>query len=382
LSRKILLIMTLLVVISTSSCEPDTIPEPSQEETASEASTYPAVWTTPSATTTPTTSPTPIPQLPLLQTRANQFVDEEEIPVVLHGIAIVDPILLESGQNQSLGRWEEEIFQTLHAWGADVVRLPVHPPNYRQAGVDHSLQVLDQAVEWAAENDLYVIIDFHGLGFPPDGTYASEWAATDVDEIIDFWQTISEHFTGNNVVAFYEIFNEPGRETSGLANLDDWRTWKAFCEQVIEVIRENDPDTIILIGALNFGNNLYPVWQDPIDAPNIGYTCHPYPGQSRWIDWETAFGRVAEDYPVFLTEFGFEVSQFSAEFIRETSFAGPGRYRDALMAYTEELGIGWVAWVFSDQWTPRMLKDTSYTPSEFGEFVREQLLRYAGDDSP
>lgn len=310
-------------------------------------------------------------------TIGNQFVDDQGNQVTFHGVAIVDPLILASGERPELGVWEEELFETIHNWGADIVRLPIHPPNFRDIGENRTLEILEQAVQWAEKSRLYIIIDFHGLGFPPDGTNMVDWAATDEQETIEFWKCISGYFAGNRIVAFYELYNEPGRETSGRSTSTDWLIWKTFCENVIDVIREKDPDKIILVGALNYGNNLYHARTNPVNRPNVGYTCHPYPGQSRWITWDDAFGRTAEEYPVILTEFGFENHQTEDQLINEASFAGPGRYRDELMKYTENRGIGWVAWVFSDQWTPRLLDGPDYKPSEFGEFVQKKLMEYS-----
>jgi len=371
MSRKLFFVLILAAAVFTSACgltggNPATIPTSTPETTVA-----------PTPAPTPEPTPTPPPPPPMIQTEGDHFVDDEGNTVVLRGIALMDVLLLASQYQPQLGHWDENLFRELHEWGATVVRFPIHPPNYHDVGAEGTLGVLDQAVEWARKYDLYVIIDFHGIGFPPDDFSLFDWAATDVEEMTDFWDQVSRHFAGDNTVAFYEIYNEPGRNHDGMATAQDWQDWKKLAESTIDMIRHNDPDTVVIVDALDFGNNLSPMLVDPIEKPNIAYSCHPYPAQSRWIDWDTAFGDMAEAYPVILTEFGYENAADADELIKEENYAGEGRYRDDLMAYTAERGIGWVAWVFSADWGPRMLTDIdTYAPTEYGAFIRDRLQFY------
>jgi len=325
---------------------------------------------------TPTFSPTTIPQPAQLRVLRNRFVNEDGNTVILRGIAIMDPVLLASRRNPSLGNWREKIFQVISEWGANIVRIPVHPPMFYDYGVTKSLRVLDQAVEWAAKYNLFVIIDYHGLGFPPDVYNATEWAATTEEELIHFWGIVPERYEGNNVVAFYQYYNEPKRDNSRRLLIEDWLLWKEFSEKVIDVIREKDPDTIIIVSAMKGGNDLSFALDAPIERPNIAYEVHPFPGQSRWCPWDKCLGKVSEVYPV-IVEYGFDNETWVDEFLQESSFVGPERYRDAVMEYVNERGLCWTTWVFSHDWTPRMLLDTDFTPSEFGQFVKDQLLLQA-----
>jgi endoglucanase len=376
----IMLSSMCFVVLLSVSCRQD-LPEEASSNTVTTTS-IPTSTNEPTKTPTVTPSPTqmPIPQPPLLQVEGNRFVDEKGDTVQLRGVAITEPLMLASGDHTHLGEWEEELFEVLYEWGAEVIRIPINPPNFSNYGATRSLKVLDQAIEWAGKYGMYIIIDFHGLGFPPDGYNKYDWAATSESGMINFWKTISRRYAGNNTVAFYEIYNEPGRERDGPARLDDWLTWKELSERVIAAIRENDNETIVIVGGMSYGNDLSFVLQAPIEGANIAYATHPYPGTSRWTTWSKAFGDVPEYYPVILTEFGFDNEQSSDEFLQESSFVGSGRYRETLMEYIEEHGLSWTAWVFSHVWTPRMLTDRDYTPSELGRFIKEQLSLH-GDGS-
>ena len=76
-----------------------------------------------------------------------------------------------------------------------IVRIPVHPVAWRERTPEKYLELLDQAVEWCTD-----------LGME---LFQNPMYNTTKQETYQFWRTIAQHFSGNNTVAFYEIFNEP-----------------------------------------------------------------------------------------------------------------------------------------------------------------------------
>ena len=114
-------------------------------------------------------------------------------------------------------------------------------------------------------------------------------------------------------------------------------------EDLIGIVRANDPGTIPLVGGLDWSYDLSGVREDPVRAEGIAYVTHPYPQKrSRpWEPkWEETWGFVADTYPVFATELGF----MSAD--------GPGAhipviadesYGEAIVAFFEARGISWAA---------------------------------------
>jgi aryl-phospho-beta-D-glucosidase BglC (GH1 family) len=160
---------------------------------------------------------------------------------------------------------------------------------------------------------MYVIIDFHSAGWFPDNWYLDEGADTTVEEWTGFWKTISSRYANNDVVAFYELFNEPALywETHQYPYpSEDWSTWKGLVENLlINTIRPNDPDKTILVGGLLSAYDLSYVAGAPIAdiSNNVAYSTHPYP---TWIPvfhlgWDTAFGNLSSQYPIFATEYGY-----------------------------------------------------------------------------
>lgn len=340
----------------------------------------PIVETTEGVTQTdvkqPTLQITQTPQegdLPKLHVVGNKIIDENGYIVYLHGVSPPGPLHLID--DPDLGSWNEELFQVMSEWGVKVVRLPIHPERYEYHGKEFTLNILDQAVIWAKKHGMYLIIDFHGLGFPPDDFYIHEWYSIDITQLIGFWSAVSKRYANENTVAFYEIFNEPSIPSS-LAptnNLEYWKKWKGYSEIIIDIIRENDPDSLIIVGGLLSAYDLSYVLYYPIERLNIAYAAHPYPGVDYWMPWDDAFGLVSERYPVIFTELGYDNSQPENHVLRESSYHGEGRYRDAIIAYADEHNIGWLVWNFSHKWNPMMLTDRNYTPSEMGIYFKYQL---------
>ncbi|KPK65571.1 MAG: hypothetical protein AMK73_02625 [Planctomycetes bacterium SM23_32] len=310
-------------------------------------------------------------------TEGNRILDPAGNVTVFRGLNVVDPVLQASAEAPELGTWEEAYYAEVSRWGADIVRVPLGPLPWRHNGV-RRLAVLDRTLDWIGGLGMYAILDFHSIGFPPDGHYADtgygpDAHATDEEEMREFWQTLSARYADNHVVAFYELFNEPvaeGRKgTEG-----DWRRWRAFCEGIVDVIRANDTQKPVIVGGLDFAHDLSFVPAQPVERPDVVYATHVYP--ERTGGWDERFGRTAEQHPVFCTELGFvlDPAGFDASYALETLYGPEGRFRSELMTYLEGRRISWTAWCFVVQWGPGLLAGRGYAPNQAGAFFREQLL--------
>ena len=65
----------------------------------------------------------------------------------------------------------------------------------------------------------------------------------------------------------YEICNEPNGDT-------DWLDVSVYAEQIIPVIRENDPDSVIIQGTPNYDQELLVPSLSPLPYENVMYPCH------------------------------------------------------------------------------------------------------------
>jgi len=306
--------------------------------------------------------------LPFIRVEGNRFVDEQGRTVVFRGVSIADPDRLER-----LGRWSRRIFEVLkNDWNANIVRIPVHPRAWRARGAEAYLKLLDQAVEWANELGLYLIIDWHSIGNLRTELFQHPMYNTTKTETFRFWKTIAEHFRHNPIVAFYEVFNEPTRFNGTLGRMS-WEEYKQIIEDIIYIIYAHDRTVIPLVGGFDWAYDLTYVRESPIAFPGIAYTAHPYPQkrQPPWEEkWEHDWGFVADTYPVFVTELGFMSADEPGAHV---PVIGDETYGEAIINYMEKKGISWTAWVFDPVWSPQLIKNWDFEPTRQGRFFREKM---------
>jgi endoglucanase len=239
--------------------------------------------------------------LPLIKVEGNKFVDPQGKTILLRGLSISDPDKIERQ-----GHWNKGHFEKVKEMGTMLVRIPVHPVAWRERTPEKYLKLLDQAVEWCTDLGMYVMIDWHSIGNLGMELFQNPMYNTTKTETYQFWSTIARHFKGNNTVAFYEFFNEPTIYRGELGSLP-WSEWKKINENIINLIRAFDTETIPLVAGLDWAYDLSPLRDDPVNAQGIGYVTHPYAhkrSQPWEPKWEENFGFAADNYPVVATEFG------------------------------------------------------------------------------
>jgi endoglucanase len=142
-------------------------------------------------------------------------------------------------------------------------------------------------VDAAIEQGIYVIIDFHTSN-----------ANSYVNEAKTFFNEMSAKYKDSPNV-LYEVWNEPGPNVS-------WSdTIKPYCETIINVIRQNDPDNIIICGTPTYSQDVDIAALNPITIdPNIAYTLHFYAATHK--DWlrGKALRALNLNIPLFVTEYG------------------------------------------------------------------------------
>mgnify|MGYP001815996992 FL=1 len=303
----------------------------------------------------------------------NRFVDESGETFVFRGVSIADPDkLLRDGQ------WDKRIFAAVREWGANVVRLPVHPVSWRRHGRDKYLAFIDDAVRWCNELDMYVIVDWHSIGFLPTELFQHGMYMTTRQETLGFWRDVAFRYQGVSTIAVYELFNEPTTQGETLGRRD-WNEWKEFNEYLIDMIYARDKNVIPLVAGFNWAYDLRPVRDNPVDREGVAYASHPYPQKVKpdvpskenfFAAWEADWGFVADTHPMILTEIGW---------VREGGYGAhipvinDGSYGPMIVEYMQSKGISWTAWVFDTQWSPRLIEDWEFTPSKQGEFFKKTM---------
>lgn len=317
-------------------------------------------------------------QQDMIRVKGHQFVDESGKTFVFRGVSVADPDKLVKDK-----QWKVSLFKELKDWGVNTVRLPIHPHAWRERGRDEYLKLIDQAVVWANQHDLYLIIDWHSIGFLGSGNYQHPMYYTDRQETLRFWHDIAYRYQDVPTTAVYELFNEPTtlQDPWGKA---EWAEWKALNEQMIDVIYAIDKDVIPLVAGFNWAYDLTPVADAPIERPGVAYASHPYPQKERptpptkenfFKAWDAKWGYVSKKYPIICTELGWvQPDGYGAH----EPVKNDGSYGPQIVEYMESRGISWTAWVFDPQWSPTMIDDWSFKPSEQGAFFKKVLQEKAG----
>jgi endoglucanase len=299
--------------------------------------------------------------LPLIKVQGNKLITNDGKTILFRGLSISDPDKIERQ-----GHWNRAHFEQVSEMGAMIVRIPVHPVAWRERTPAKYLQLLDQAVEWCTDLGIYIIIDWHSIGNLGMELFQDPMYNTSKQETYRFWRMIASHFRDNNTVAFYELFNEPTIYRGQLGSLP-WSEWKKINENIINLIRAFDPETIPLVAGLDWAYDLSPLRDDPVNAEGIGYVTHPYSNKRSqpWEPkWEENFGFAADRYPVVATEFGL--------------FSAPGQpgqedYGNRIIRYLEGRGISWMCWIYDPEWWPQLLKSWNYDLTEEGKFFKKAM---------
>jgi endoglucanase len=314
-------------------------------------------------------------ELPLISVKGNKFVDPNGSTVLFRGLSISDPDKLE-GQ----GHWSRDHFVKVKEMGTKLVRIPVHPVAWRERSPSEYLKLLDQAVGWCTELEMYIIVDWHTIGNLQTEVFQDPMYETSKQETYNFWRTIARHYAGHNTVVFFELFNEPTTYREQLGPIS-WSDWKRIVEEEIATIRACDPQAIPLVAGFDWAYDLTPLRLNPIAAEGIAYTTHPYANKRSqpWEPkWEEDFGFAAAKYPLIATEFG----GFARPAGPDSQAAEPGSgsaasrnaaYGPAIIKYLEAKGISWTVWCFDPEWGPTLIKNWDYQLSPSGEFAKAAM---------
>lgn len=304
-------------------------------------------------------------KLPLINVTGNKFINSNGDTMLFRGINISDPDKI---KNQ--GYWGKAHFEKVKEMGANLVRIPVHPIAWRERTPDKYFELLDEAVQWCTELEMYVIIDWHSIGNLEMELFQHEMYNTTKKETYEFWRAIAAHFRGNNTIAFYEIFNEPTMFRGMLGSIS-WEEWKKINEDIIKLIRAFDIETIPLVVGFDWAYDLNFLHYSPVNAEGIAYVTHPYPMKRKepWPPkWEENFGFAADKYPIIATEIGFRLDNGEE--------VDNNHYGNIITRYLESKGISWLAWVFDPEWHPNMFKSwETYELTGCGQFFKEALHR-------
>lgn len=288
-----------------------------------------------------------------LKVVGTQLVDNNNQAIVLRGMSFGWHSMWPRFYNEEAVRWLKKDFKCTvvrAAMGVEAGESPyIKKPEF-------SKEKIEAVIKGAIKSDIYVIIDWHSHNI-------------NLEESKVFFDEISKKY-GKYPNIIYEVFNEPDYET--------WPDVKAYAEEVIKVIRANDPDNIILVGSPRWDQDVQLPAQDPIKGyDNLMYTMHFYAAtHEKWLRDRTDEA-IKRGLPIFVSE--------SAGM--EATGDGPLNYIawQEYIDWMEANKISWVTWSVSDkEETCSILKKSAKSNGrwkekdlkESGIKVRELLRKY------
>lgn len=295
---------------------------------------------------------TPVQRWGQLQVAGTQLCDHNGNPVSLRGVSLGWHNFWPRFYNKPIVGWLSS------DWKATVVRAAmgtIFDNNYVD-NPDQAIRCVENIVDGAVANGVYVIIDWH--------SHKIQTA-----EAVKFFSMMARKY-GDKPNVIYEIFNEPVE--------DSWETLKTYAGEVIKAIRQHDPDNIILVGCPHWDQDIDKVAASPLKGfSNIMYTVHFYAATHKQELRDRMENAVKAGVPVFVSECaGMEASGDGP--INEDELK---RWTDTL----ECLKLSWVFWSVSDKnETCSMLlptaKSEGHWPDEvikpWGKMAKAALKKY------
>ena len=242
-------------------------------------------------------------------------------------------------------------FQNLRdEWGVNMVRLVsyVTQGGYTDGAKDKLDKHIREGVSDLTDLGMYAIIDWHVHAENPNDKKS---------EAIQFFDTYSKMYKDQSNI-IYEICNEP----TGTP----WNQLRPYAVDVVNTIRANDPDAIIVVGTNTWSQDVDEVATNggKINDRNVMYTIHFYSGSHGESLREKVRTALKAGTPVFCTEFGVCDASGNGGFNLEEA--------DRWIDFFEENGISYCCWSLSKKnesasmLSPECNKVNGFTNADLG----------------
>lgn len=287
-----------------------------------------------------------------LQVNGNKIVDQRGDPVALHGMSLFWSQWIGKYYNYECIKWLRD------DWNCSVIRAALGVDE--QDGYLTKPQVegpkIRTAIDACIDLGIYVIVDWH-----------SHHAEDYPDEAAAFFKQIATLY-GDKPNIIYEIYNEPLQVS--------WNdVIKPYAQKVIEAIRSEDPDNIIIVGTPNWSQDVYIAASNPLEFTNIAYALHFYAGTHKKSLREKSIAALDKGVAIFVSEWGTSYADAS----------GPVFYDETRewIAFTDDHGLSWCNWSVADKnETTSVLKSNASEKggwslndlTESGKFVRSLII--------
>ncbi|MDO4523911.1 MAG: cellulase family glycosylhydrolase [Bacteroidales bacterium] len=254
-----------------------------------------------------------------LKVSGTQLVNECGNPIQLRGMSTHGPQWFRNCYS------EESLDVLVKNWGISIFRLAMYveeqgyitnPSGWRQW--------IDQYVDYCGQRGIYCLIDWHVLNPGNPNAHKSD--------AIDFWKYMSQKH-GKKAHVLYEICNEP--------NGVNWSDVKNYATDVVKAIRDNNDNTVIIIGTPTWSQDVDIASSDKVSGTNIMYTLHFYAGSHRGELRSKAQSALNNNAPIFVTEFGTSHASGDANYSPDET--------KTWINWLNERKISWICWSFSDK---------------------------------
>ena len=280
------------------------------------------------------------------------IIDKTENPIVLRGMSLFWSQGAPNYYNEETIKWLRD------DWKCTVVRtaMGVESGGYLE-NPEIEYNIITTVIDACIKLGIYVIVDWH-----------DHHAEDHLESAKVFFGRISKDY-GSYPNIIYEIYNEP-------LNISWGTTLKPYAESVINVIRENDPDNLIIVGTPNWSQDVEKVIGNRILDDNVLYSLHFYTGSHRESLRAKAIKAISAGIPLFVSEFGIsEASGNGIIDLNETNLWA---------TFMDENNLSWCNWsVTNKDETSAILHPSTASLSgweiselsEAGVIIRDYLIR-------
>ncbi|MFC7142675.1 sugar-binding protein [Halosimplex aquaticum] len=312
-------------------------------------------------------------RLPRLRTEGSWIVTEDGERFTPRGANLIEPLFGDQNERNRGGTYMDTLelaTDTADAWYNNVLRLPLTNYAIDELGYEeYATRYVDPTVEHCKEQGVYCIVDYHIIQ-----NWDDESVHADVRE---FWDFFAPRYADEPHV-LYEFWNEPQEPADD--TLENWNAWKEVAQPLVDRIRDDAPDTPIIVGSPNWTSLTKYAAESPFEGENLIYAGHIYPGDGKSAQvFEEDYGAPADEVPVMITEWGFDA-------IDDVQPGTRSNFGEPFKQWLDgRENIGWTAWCLDSHWHPTMLDfDHNVTGGELyhGHFVKQWLAETREDNVP
>ncbi|WP_078553684.1 cellulase family glycosylhydrolase [Bacillus alkalicellulosilyticus] len=297
-----------------------------------------------------------------LSISGSQLVNENGEPVQIKGMSSHGLQWYGNFVNYDSIKWLRD------DWGITVFRAAMYTSSGGYIENPSVKEKVKEAVEAAIDLGIYVIIDWHILSDNDPNIYK--------EEAKEFFAEMSALY-GEYPNVIYEIANEP----NGNVNWDNHI--KPYAEEVIPVIRANDPNNIIIVGTGTWSQDVHDAANNQLADPNVMYSLHFYAGTHGQSLRDRADYALSQGAPIFVSEWGTSAATGDGGvFLSEAQ---------QWIDWMDDRQLSWANWSLTDKdessgaLRPGASPTGGWSTSDLspsGAFVREKLRESAPPSQP